>query len=74
MKNTGFVDIDRLRRAIGKAEVSLLIAAQGFCIVALIAVAPIWAILSVWVVAFMRLSGKLSRKIDEKDSLDVRRY
>jgi hypothetical protein len=70
----GFIDIDEFRRVIGKGQISLLIAAQGVCIVALIIVAPVWAILSVWVVAFMRLSGEISRKIDEKDSLDVRHY
>jgi|TARA_R100001129_G_C5158876_1_gene201154 hypothetical protein len=70
----GFLDIDKFRRAIGKAQISLLIAAQGLCIVALIIVAPVWAILSVWVVAFMRLSGAISRKIDAEDALDVRRY
>ena len=71
---TGLIDIDKFRRAIGKAQISLLIAAQGLCIVALIIVAPVWAILSVWVVAFMRLSGSISRKIDAEDGLDVRRY
>ena len=70
----GFLDIDKFRRAIGKAQISLLIAAQGLCIVALIIVAPVWAILCVWVVAFMRLSGSISRKIDAEDGLDVRRY
>ena len=39
----GFLDIDKFRRAIGKAQISLLIAAQGLCIVALIIVAPVWA-------------------------------
>jgi hypothetical protein len=67
MKKTGFIDIDRFRRAIGKAQVSLLIAAQGLCIIALIVVAPVWAILSIWVVAFMRISSLVSRKIDEAD-------
>ncbi len=74
MKKNGFIDIDEFRRTVRKAHIPVLIAAQGFCIVALIVVAPVWAILSVWVIAFMRISGVISRKIDEKDSLDVRRY
>lgn len=67
LKNTGYVDIDRFRRGLKRIQVPLLVGAQGVCVVLIILVAPLWAILSIWVMLFMRISGKISKKIDEID-------
>ena len=67
LKNTGYVDINGVRRGLKRIQVLLLVGAQGVCVVLIILVAPLWAILSVWVMLFMRISGKISKKIDEID-------
>ena len=69
MRNTGFIDADKLRRRVGKIHPPVLVVAQGLCILALILVVPIWAILSVWVMFFMRLSGAVSRKLEEEKEM-----
>ena len=66
---TGVIDADQLRGRVQQLQIPLLVGAQGLCIVALIAVVPVWAILSVWVMLFMRLSGAVSRKIGETDKV-----
>ena len=67
LKNTGYVDIYRFRRGLKRIQVPLLVGAQGLCMVLMILVAPLWVILSVWMMLFMRISGKISKRIDEID-------
>ena len=66
-KKVGLLDIDQCRRAAKKMQMPFLVGAQGACIILIILVAPLWAILSVWVMLFMRISGRISKRLDEID-------